>query len=128
MFVTYIGNMQRRAIAAGPAFGEHIRGLRERQAEVANGYSLRKVAARCGVTPAYLSRVERGEVAPPGEETLIKIARELGEIGEIGLNCTQLADLALYWRENSHYKRQGKVDSLPYPNQTCCPRRTKKFP
>ena len=26
-----------------------------------------------------MSQVERGEVAPPGEETLINIARELGE-------------------------------------------------
>lgn len=42
-------------------------------------FSLRRVASRCGVTPAYLSRVERGEVAPPGEETLIKLAQELGE-------------------------------------------------
>lgn len=42
-------------------------------------FSLRQVATRCGVTPAYLSRVERGEVAPPGEETLIKLAHELGE-------------------------------------------------
>jgi transcriptional regulator with XRE-family HTH domain len=31
------------------------------------------------VTPAYLSRIERGELAPPGEETLIKLADELGE-------------------------------------------------
>ena len=50
-----------------------------------DGYSLRKVAARCGVTPAYLSRVERGEVAPPGEETLINIARELGEDSDVML-------------------------------------------
>lgn len=42
-------------------------------------FSLRRVASRCGVTPAYLSRVERGEVAPPGEETLVKLAHELGE-------------------------------------------------
>jgi transcriptional regulator with XRE-family HTH domain len=42
-------------------------------------FSLRRVASRCGVTPAYLSRVERGEVAPPGEETLTRLANELGE-------------------------------------------------
>lgn len=42
-------------------------------------FSLRRVASRCGVAPAYLSRVERGEVAPPGGETLIKLAHELGE-------------------------------------------------
>ena len=74
-----------RQFAVGVAIGEHIRTLRERRAEVADGYSLRKVAARCGVTPAYLSRVERGEVAPPGEETLINIARELGEDPDVML-------------------------------------------
>lgn len=42
-------------------------------------FSLRRVAGRCGVTAPYLSRVERGEVAPPGEETLAKLAHELGE-------------------------------------------------
>lgn len=47
--------------------------------EASPDFSLRRVASRCGVTPAYLSRVERGDVAPPGEETLIKLAQELGE-------------------------------------------------
>lgn len=40
---------------------------------------------RCGVTPAYLSRVERDEVAPPGEETLVKLADELGEDRDVML-------------------------------------------
>lgn len=61
------------------AFGETIRRLREARAATDPGFSLRQVAARCGVTPAYLSRVERGEVAPPGEETLLRLADELGE-------------------------------------------------
>ena len=42
-------------------------------------FSLRRVAIRCGVTAPYLSRVERGEVAPPGEETLTRLALDLGE-------------------------------------------------
>jgi len=42
--------------------------------EASPDFSLRRVASRCDITPAYLSRVERGEVAPPGEETLIKLA------------------------------------------------------
>ena len=61
------------------AFGDHIRKIREQRAEKDPAYSLRQVAARCGVTPAYLSRVERSEVAPPGEETLVKLAHELSE-------------------------------------------------
>jgi HTH-type transcriptional regulator, competence development regulator len=66
-------------------FGDHIRKLREQRAEKDPAYSLRQVASRCGVTPAYLSRVERAEVAPPGEATLIKLARELGEDPDVVL-------------------------------------------
>ena len=61
------------------SFGKNIRELRQQCLETDSAYSLRQVASRCGVTAAYLSRVERGEVAPPGEETLIKLAHELGE-------------------------------------------------
>jgi transcriptional regulator with XRE-family HTH domain len=60
-------------------FGDAVRRLREARASSEQGFSLRQVAARCDITPAYLSRIERGEVAPPGEETLIKLAKEIGE-------------------------------------------------
>lgn len=72
--------MQRQASCIhNEIFGENIRKLRERLLEDNAAFSLRQVASRCGVTPAYLSRVERGEVAPPGEETLVKLAHELDE-------------------------------------------------
>lgn len=61
------------------AFGDRIRTLREPRALRDRAFSLRQVATRCGVTPAYLSRIERGELAPPGEETLVRLAGELGE-------------------------------------------------
>lgn len=67
------------------AFGENIRRVRERRAENDPTFSLRQVAARCGVTAAYLSRVERGEVAPPGEETLVRLAHELDEDPDVML-------------------------------------------
>lgn len=41
-------------------------------------YSLRQVAERVGIQPSYLSKVERGLVPPPGEETIRRLARELG--------------------------------------------------
>ena len=63
----------------GSGFGEHVRKLREDRLAVDPAFSLRQVAVRVGVTPAYLSRVERGDVAPPGEVTLLKLADELGE-------------------------------------------------
>ena len=71
--------------AHGSIFGEHVRHLRMRRAEEASSFSLRQLAVRCDVTPAYLSRVERGEVAPPSEETQIKLANELGEDPDVML-------------------------------------------
>ncbi len=76
--VVYLGNMQHLE-ASKPSLGDYIRQLREHRAGVDPSFSLRQVATRCGVTPAYLSRVERNEVAPPGEETLVKLATELDE-------------------------------------------------
>ncbi len=84
--VTYIGNMLHpERYLHSEAFGENIRKLREQRMESDQTFSLRQVAARCGVTPAYLSRVERGEVAPPGEDTLLKLAHELGENPDVML-------------------------------------------
>ena len=37
------------------------------------------MAQRIGVEPAYLSKVERSEVAPPGEATVVRLADDLGE-------------------------------------------------
>jgi transcriptional regulator with XRE-family HTH domain len=65
--------------ATHTSFGDFIRNVREQRLEGDSSFTLRKVAVRCHVTPAYLSRVERGEVAPPGEETLVRLAHELGE-------------------------------------------------
>jgi HTH-type transcriptional regulator, competence development regulator len=83
-YVVYIGNMQHsEMLRTGVAFGDHVRRLREKRADKDSAFSLRQVASRCGITPAYLSRVERGEVAPPGEETLNRLAHELGEDSDV---------------------------------------------
>ena len=64
-------------------FGDFVRERRERLRETDRGYSLRKVAERIGVQPSYLSKVERGEVAPPSEATILRLAHELGVDGDI---------------------------------------------
>jgi transcriptional regulator with XRE-family HTH domain len=61
------------------AFGEHVRELRERKRAGDPSFSLRQVAARVGIEPTYLSKLERGELPPPSEDTTRKLARELGE-------------------------------------------------
>ena len=59
------------------AFGRHVRKCREAMRAGDPAFSLRKTAHRIGVEPSYLSKVERGEVAPPSEATIQKLAIEL---------------------------------------------------
>jgi plasmid maintenance system antidote protein VapI len=60
-------------------FGDYVRAARATRAETDMRFSLRQVAQRIGVQPAYLSKVERGLVAPPSEATIIRLATDLGE-------------------------------------------------
>ena len=60
-------------------FGEYLRSQREQRREQSPGFSVRKVAERIGVQPSYISKVERGEVAPPSEATIIRWAEVLDE-------------------------------------------------
>jgi len=59
-------------------FGQFIRARRELLRKTDPTYSVRQVAKRMGIQPSYLSKVERGEVSPPSEETTRKLAHELG--------------------------------------------------
>ena len=60
-------------------FGKHIRSRREKLKAGDRRFSVRQVARRIGIEPAYLSKVERREVAPPSEGTIRRLAVELGE-------------------------------------------------
>ena len=55
-------------------FGATIRELREGQQ-----ISLRKFADKLGISPTYLSKIERDEFPPPGEETVKKFAEALDQ-------------------------------------------------
>ena len=82
--VAQIDNMQRMInISKSASLGDYLRQKREALAAGDRAFTLRQLAMRCDVTPAYLSRVERDEVAPPGEDTLLKLAEELGEDPDI---------------------------------------------
>lgn len=52
-------------------------GARLRRRRLALGLSLRDVQRRCGLTPSFVSKVERG-LARPSMETLFQLARALG--------------------------------------------------
>lgn len=53
-------------------FGETIRNLR-----LAQDLGLRETAAKIGISPAYLSRIERGKEGPPRAEIIKVLAKEL---------------------------------------------------
>lgn len=64
-------------------FGDFVRERRETLRMENPGYSLRKVAERIEVQPSYLSKVERGDVAPPSEATILRLAEELEVDGDV---------------------------------------------
>jgi transcriptional regulator with XRE-family HTH domain len=60
-------------------FGTFIRDRREELRREDASFSLRKVAERLGIEPSYLSKVEREEVAPPSERTIVNLAEILDQ-------------------------------------------------
>jgi transcriptional regulator with XRE-family HTH domain len=81
-------------------YGQYVREARERRKKEDRSYSLRQVAMRIGVEPAYLSKIERDQVAPPSEAATRKLAAELGEDADVllamsGKVSTDLRDIIL---------------------------------
>lgn len=60
-------------------FGDFVRDRRTELRRADKRYSLRQVAQRIGIEPAYLSKIERGDLPPPSEATTVRLAREIGE-------------------------------------------------
>ena len=58
-------------------FGAYIKDARLARYEGDRSYSVRQVAARIGVEPAYLSKIERDVVPPPSEATITALAEQL---------------------------------------------------
>jgi transcriptional regulator with XRE-family HTH domain len=70
------------------AFGKRIRDQREALRSLDQKFGLRQIAARIGVEPSYLSKVERGLVPPPSDATIIRLAKA------VGLDSDELLGLA----------------------------------
>ena len=60
-------------------FGKYIRKQREAKKQKDWSFSVRQVAQRINVEPAYLSKIERGDFPPPSEDKIRSLARELNE-------------------------------------------------
>ena len=70
------------ADAAAP-FGGYVRAARERRRQDDRAFSVRQVARRINIEPAYLSKIERGQEPPPSERTIRRLAAELGEDADV---------------------------------------------
>ncbi len=66
-------------------FGDFVRGARESRRAQEPRYSVRQVARRVGIEPAYLSKIERGEQPPPSEATIRRLAKDLEEDPDVML-------------------------------------------
>lgn len=61
------------------AFGSYLRLCRTTLAtDDPRGFSLRSVAKKAGISPAYLSRLEKGDSAPPSDAVIGTMAQVLG--------------------------------------------------
>lgn len=67
-------------------FGKAIRKKRERLLERDSSFSVRRVAFKIGVGPAFLSRVERGLEAPPSAAKIVSLANTLHEDPDVLLS------------------------------------------
>ncbi|HIF33000.1 MAG TPA: XRE family transcriptional regulator [Planctomycetaceae bacterium] len=60
-------------------FGAYLRKVRETRRAMDRSFSVRQLAARVGVEPSCLSKIERGQQPPPSAETTVSLADELDE-------------------------------------------------
>jgi transcriptional regulator with XRE-family HTH domain len=64
-------------------FGGYVRKRREELLKQSSDFTVRKLAAKLGIQPSYISKVEREEVPPPSEATIIRLAEVLKEDPDI---------------------------------------------
>jgi len=61
------------------SFGSYVRTRREALNAEDKSMSLRQVALRVGLEPAFLSKIERDVAPPPSEAKIVALAQALGE-------------------------------------------------
>ena len=89
--------LNNRGGTTAKTFGETIREMR-----LAQEMGLRAAADRLGISPAYLSRVERGKERPPRPELVKRLAALLGGDSDLLFRLAESTDpdLAEYVRNN----------------------------
>lgn len=76
-------------------FGQHLRQVREDLRSKDRTFSVRQLAARVGIEPSYLSKIERGQQPPPSEQTIVALANELNEDPDVLLALAGKVSLEL---------------------------------
>lgn len=61
-------------MAGNPIFGKKVRDLREAKLRANPKFTLRQFATAVGISPTFLSKVERGEFDPPAADKIMKMA------------------------------------------------------
>lgn len=61
------------------SFGSYVRARREALNASDRSMSVRQVAQRIGLEPAFLSKIERDVAPPPSEAKIVALAEALGE-------------------------------------------------
>lgn len=64
-------------MAGNPVFGKKVRELREAKRKTDPKFTLRQFAVAVGISPTFLSKVERGEFDPPAADKIMKMAELL---------------------------------------------------
>ena len=66
-------------------FGSHVRELRRAKKAEDKSFSVRRLSARVGIAPNYLSKIELEQCPPPSEDVICKLAEELGQDPDVML-------------------------------------------
>ena len=85
-------------------FGQTIRELR-----TAQELGLRETAAMLGISPAYLSRIERGKERPPRPETVKELARLLAADPDVLFRLSSSTDPELVGYLHDHPETMNLV-------------------
>jgi HTH-type transcriptional regulator, competence development regulator len=87
-------------------FGETIRNLR-----LAQELGLRETASKIGISPAYLSRIERGKESPPRPEIIKDLAKVLAADPDVLFRLSSSTDPALI---DFLHKKPGVINLLHF--------------
>lgn len=105
------------AAAKHKTLGEALRSTREELSKTKEGFSLRKVAEEVGISPSYLSRLEKGEYTAPSENILRNLAwylkLEFAELSALGDGIPDELALLIRKQPNEVKELLDNIGAIP---------------